>query len=294
MGNTSMHYTPKEVIAANLKFLMKLYQKTRKNVCFDLDIPYTTFCDWYHGKTYPRIDNLESMGRYFRVETRDFFIEIEKNPRLVQRLMSYVETVGVCRDCDIDAACNTVEDYNETPEGYPLELINGNFFVMESPTMRHQSIVMELSAEIRNYIKKKQGMCKVYPGPFDVELPTHKATVAVPDITVVCDRDKLNRTRCIGAPDWIIEIWSKSTWMRDANEKLIAYGEAGVKEYWMVDPWKNEVHVYQLDETRTSRNLEAPYYLPPQRYTFAEHVPSTTLDGFHICLEEMELDEEEK
>ena len=178
---------PKEIIAANLKLLLQIYHKSRKEVCTDLDISYTTFCDWLHARTYPRIDALEQMGYYFRIATRDFLVDLEKNKGLAERLSVYAKTIGVRYQTEEKEPDFSVEDYYETPEGYPLELINGRFYVMESPGSKHQSIVYELGFVIGGYIKKNKGKCRVYPGPFDVELPTEKGTVVVPDITVVCD-----------------------------------------------------------------------------------------------------------
>ena len=148
---------PKEIIAANLKLLLQIYHKSRKEVCTDLDISYTTFCDWLHARTYPRIDALEQMGYYFRIETRDFLVDLEKNKGLAERLSVYAKTSGVRYQTEEKEPDFSVEDYYETPEGYPLELINGRFYVMESPGSKHQSIVYELGFVIGGYIKKNKG-----------------------------------------------------------------------------------------------------------------------------------------
>ena len=260
---------PKEVIAANLKLLLQIYHKSRKEVCTDLDISYTTFCDWLHARTYPRIDALEQMGYYFRIETRDFLVDLEKNKGLAERLSVYAKTIGVRNQTEEKEPDFYVEDYYETPEGYPLELINGRFYVMESPGSKHQSIVYELGFVIGGYIKKNKGKCRVYPGPFDVELPTEKGTVVVPDITVVCDTSKVDKKGLKGVPDWVIEVLSASTQNKDKKEKLAVYEAVGVREYWIVDPFENKVCVYRQKNIAGQNG-----YSLPDTYTFEEEIPS--------------------
>ena len=275
---------PKEIIAANLKLLLQIYHKSRKEVCTDLDISYTTFCDWLHARTYPRIDALEQMGYYFRIETRDFLVDIEKNKGLAERLSVYAKTIGVRFQSEEKEPDFSVEDYYETPEGYPLELINGRFYVMESPGSKHQSIVYELGFVIGGYIKKNKGKCRVYPGPFDVELPTEKGTVVVPDITVVCDTSKVDKKGLKGVPDWVIEVLSASTQNKDKKEKLAVYEAVGVKEYWIVDPFENKVCVYRQKDIDGQKE-----YSLPDTYTFAEEIPSGIIEGLRIRMSELDI-----
>lgn len=279
---------PKEIIAANLALLMQIYHKSRKEVCADLNISYTTFCDWVHARTYPRIEALEQLGYYFRIETRDFLVEIERNNHLMNRLSAYAKALGVRGAGEEDVRGNdvnfSVEDYYETPEGYPLELINGRFFVMESPGARHQSIVYELGYAIGSYIKKNKGKCRVYPGPFDVELPTERGTVVVPDITVICDTSKVDEKGCKGVPDWIIEVLSTSTRNRDKRDKLSVYEEVGVREYWIIDPFENKVCVY-----RRGTAGEQNGYALPDSYSFDEEICSGIFEGLKIRLSDMDI-----
>ena len=292
MDGRAVQKGPKEIIAANLKLLLQIYGKSRKSVCTDLDISYTTFCDWIHAKTYPRIDALELLGYYFRIETRDFLVDIEKNDRMVERLSAYAKTLGVRQgetqvgqsDERRELPQFTAENYYETPEGYPLELINGRFFVMESPGSRHQSIVYELGFAIGSYIKKNKGKCRVYPGPFDVELPTEKGTVVVPDITVICDTSKVDEKGCKGVPDWIIEVLSASTQERDKKEKLAVYEAVGVREYWIVDPFENKACVYRRGDSGEQKT-----YSLPDTYTFEEEIPAGIFDGFKLRMSELDI-----
>lgn len=286
MDSRAAEKSPKELIAANLCLLMQIYHKSRKAVCTDLDISYTTFCDWLHARTYPRIEALEQLSYYFRIETRDFLVDIEKNEQMMERIKSYAKALGVRLNRKCDSSDNieefTVEDYYETPEGYPLELIRGRFFVMESPGARHQSIVYELGYAIGSYIKKNKGKCRVYPGPFDVELPTEKGTVVAPDITVICDTSKVDEKGCKGVPDWIIEVLSTSTQRRDKKEKLEVYETVGVREYWIVDPFENKVCVYKQNDGSNEYSL-------PDTYSFREEVPSGIFVDFCIRLADLDI-----
>lgn len=110
---------------------------------------------------------------------------------------------------------------------------------MASPSQEHQTILTELLVFIRNYLKKKNGKCQVFPAPFDVKLADKPLTIVQPDIMVVCDKDKLDDKRCNGAPDFIIEIVSPGNPVDDYIRKLYYYKNFGVREYWIFDPRQN-------------------------------------------------------
>ena len=146
----------------------------------------------------------------------------------------------------------TIEDYDALPEGARTELIRGQFYDLASPSRRHQEYVVQLIQHIKNYIDKNKGNCKAYVAPFDVHIETptdgkhDKDTVVQPDISVIYDRDKLSSRGCEGAPDWIIEIVSPGTASHDYNDKLNLYAKNGVHEYWIVDPAKERILVYDF------------------------------------------------
>lgn len=85
----------KRIIAINLNRFMEYKNLTRKKVCADLDIKYTTFCEWVNGRAYPRIEALENLASYFGVQVGDFFFDCEQNnTNSDERIMSYVKRVG--------------------------------------------------------------------------------------------------------------------------------------------------------------------------------------------------------
>ena len=137
----------------------------------------------------------------------------------------------------------TFEQYEALPEDVRVEVFDGVIHNMSSPTQVHQSILTELLVTIRNYLKKKNGGCQVFPAPFDVKLSDKPLTIVQPDIMIVCDKDKLDGKRCNGAPDFIIEIVSPGNLSDDYVRKLYYYQNYGVREYWIVDPRRKTVTV---------------------------------------------------
>ena len=141
----------------------------------------------------------------------------------------------------------TIEDIYALPEGERAELIDGHIYYMAPPSRKHQDISMELSSVIKDYIRSHGGKCKVYAAPFAVHLDEKTDTYVEPDIAVICDPDKLDDKGCKGAPDWIIEIVSPGSSPMDYYTKMFKYRTAGVREYWIVDPTKNFILVYDFE-----------------------------------------------
>jgi Uma2 family endonuclease len=150
----------------------------------------------------------------------------------------------------MDIAINndyTVDDIYALPEGEHAELIDGQIYFMASPNGRHQSVLGELYLRIASYIKSKGGNCKVYLAPFAVFINKDNRNYVEPDISVICDPDKLNDKGCDGAPDWIIEIVSPSNKNMDYLVKLLKYQSSGVREYWIVDTESERISVYNFE-----------------------------------------------
>lgn len=170
----------------------------------------------------------------------------------------------------------TTKDIYALPEGQRAELIDGQMYNMAPPNTRHQRIVGNLYAAIHNYIKAKGGSCEVFPAPFAVFLNQDDQNYVEPDISVICDGDKLDDRGCNGAPDWVIEVISPSDPQRDYGIKLFKYRSAGVREYWIVNPMKNTVTVYDFEhETGTNQ------------YIFDDTIPVCIYEDFSICISKM-------
>lgn len=141
----------------------------------------------------------------------------------------------------------TLEDIYALPSGERAELIDGQIYYMAPPLRQHQKISFAISRFIADYIDRKDGSCEVYPAPFAVFLSKDDTTYVEPDISIICDSKKLNDKGCSGAPDWIIEIVSAGSRRMDYYTKLFKYRSAGVREYWIVDPDKDKITVWDFE-----------------------------------------------
>ncbi len=171
----------------------------------------------------------------------------------------------------------TIEDIYALPEGERAELIDGQLYNMAPPSYMHQRLVMELSGTIREHIRNNHGDCQVLPAPLAVRLNADDKTYVEPDISVLCDQTKISERGIEGAPDFIIEIVSPGTQKRDYGIKLFNYRNAGVREYWIVNPVQKIVNVYCFENEEENNNL----------YSFEEDIPVGIYPGFSINIHEL-------
>lgn len=101
---------------------------------------------------------------------------------------------------------------------------------------------------VKSYIEKNNWECEVYPSPFAFFFNKDEKIYVEPDISVICDKDKLNDRGCVGAPDFVIEVVSKSSRKMDYTTKNALYSDAGVREYWIVDPEKERTTIYYYEQ----------------------------------------------
>lgn len=170
----------------------------------------------------------------------------------------------------------TAEDYWNLPEGKRAELIDGELWDMAAPNRMHQHVQMQLSSALNAFIQEHRGSCRVYGAPFAVNLFADDTTFVEPDISVICDPSKLSARGCEGAPDLVIEIVSPSNRAMDYKTKQSLYSDAGVREYWIVDP--------SMFRTTVTRFEQDP---APIVYTFDVPVPSALFPGFEANLGEI-------
>ncbi len=153
----------------------------------------------------------------------------------------------------------TYADYMERDEGERVEIINGDLCMMSTPSTLHQQISAALMFQLMSYLNGKK--CQAIAAPFAVRLferhddkPENVYTVVEPDISVICDADKLDEKGCKGAPDMVIEILSPSSARHDKLTKFNLYQRAGVPEYWIVDPVYKTVQVFLLEDGKYTRS----------------------------------------
>lgn len=161
---------------------------------------------------------------------------------------------------------HTFEDILALPEGERAELIDGEMFMMASPTRGHQDASGWFFVQIFNYIEAKRGMCKVYISQFAVFPKKDDKNYVEPDVSVVCDRNKLDDRGCNGAPEWAIEIVSPSSVKMDYERKKKLYQESGVEEYWIVDLEKERVRVYRFMENDQAKDYSFEDTVKPGIY----------------------------
>ena len=143
----------------------------------------------------------------------------------------------------------TIQDLEGFPEDSYVELIDGVLYSLSSPTIDHQTIASSIWMQLKLYVKANKGRCIVTMAPCDVHLrEDDNKTLVQPDLFVTCDRNKIVNGRIKGAPDFILEVLSPSSKMKDYTIKLQKYQESGVREYWLVDQDKQKVIVYLLED----------------------------------------------
>lgn len=163
----------------------------------------------------------------------------------------------------------TLDDYYALPDERRVELIDGVFYDMAAPAVIHQKILIELCMLFRECANAHEGECEVFIAPCDVRLDCDNKTMVQPDIFLICHPYDLEAKALDGAPDLTLEILSPSTRAKDMLLKLHKYQNAGVKEYWIVDPDHNTVLVYDLRSD--------DFY--PEKYDFDAVIPIHISDG---------------
>ena len=177
-------------------------------------------------------------------ETLYKFAELE--PTIVEEPFIKYETLN------LDATKRyTYADYLTWLDGKRRELIDGFIHFMSAPVRIHARLSHLVSWFMESFVRQRKGSCQIFQAPFDVRLPKNNETddkkiynVVQPDICVVCDLSKLDERGCVGAPDLIVEVLSPATSKKDWEDKFYLYEEHGVREYWIVDPKAQTIHVF--------------------------------------------------
>ncbi|EGW36551.1 Uma2 family endonuclease [Desulfosporosinus sp. OT] len=178
----------------------------------------------------------------------------------------------------------TYFDYVTWPSDNPVELIDGVPYAMTpGPSRIHQKISIELVRQISNYLRRKT--CEVYAAPFDVRLTGNDEAdeeiknVIQPDISIICNKEKLDDQGCKGAPDLVMEIVSPSSIAMDYIKKLNLYEKYSVREYWIIHPIDKIIMVYTL--------IENGKYARPEVYQIEEVIKIGIFEDLSISLAEV-------
>lgn len=207
-------------------------------------------------------------------------IGVEGNHRYIHRLtLSDIMAIILFNQLDLNKTY-TYADYLTWKFKDRVELILGKVFRMSpAPSTHHQHCVSALNAIFYNHLINKP--CRVFPAPFDVIFPlsAEPDTVVQPDVTVVCDQSKITERGCIGVPDLVVEVVSRSSVKRDLHEKYNLYESAGVKEYWLVNPMDRSVVIFVLQATGQ--------YQPAKPLTYGDKATSQVLAGLVIEVDDL-------
>lgn len=171
----------------------------------------------------------------------------------------------------------TIEDIYNLPGTQRAELINGQLYLMEVPPTIHQHILMELLIRICNYIEKQQkdNVEVISRVPVFLNVDENDALLD-PDIIIVSDRSKFDERGCNGAPDWVIEVVSPSSRKMDYLTKVVVYEKVGVCDYWIVDPAKKSVVVYNFAND-----------VSPSIYQFTDKIKANVFPDLEIDFSEI-------
>ncbi len=246
-----------------LKRLKKLQKLTNEELAKKSGVPLGTLNKIFSGATEsPRHETIVAIAE--ALNYRSYEAEVS-NIDALREALSYDSKRKY-----------TVDDYYNLPGDVRAELIDGSFFFQEAPAANHQLLITELGYRLKAYIMEQANGCKVFLSPFDVKLDEDNMTIVQPDLMVISKKDKVNQKRIEGAPDLIIEISSPASSRLDYIKKLNKYLDSGVREYWIVDPEKERVTVYQFQVEDN-----------PIIYTFSDQIPVGIFDRLMIDFQEV-------
>lgn len=206
-------------------------------------------------------DLKNNLGKYLREAMREEIIVVSSG-RKVARLTAYDEperqpdvALKLGEPAEVYAAYPRRATYDEfleltesTDDRY--EYIDGVIYAMASPKTIHQQALGELYYVFASWFRGKR--CRPMLAPYDITLRrfTEDINVVQPDLMVICDlEEKVNHQGYyMGVPDLLVEILSESTRGKDSVKKMDLYLSTGVREYWIVNPFRHEITVYLFDD----------------------------------------------
>lgn len=238
-------------LGEKLRIARNAQQLSQEELAMKSNFPLQTIKIWESG-LYPPPDefSLKAVCDALQISVEDFYrIGTDEYPldALTTHTQVNVSDVSVQYETGTSPAAQaTIADYWNLPEWTRAELIDGKLYSLAAPGIVHQLLLIKLCTILENHIKSKNGTCVVLPAPFGVNLNADDKTMVEPDVMVVCDRNKLGKNSCKGAPDFVIEIVSPSSRRKDYITKCNIYSDAGVREYWIIDPERKCTTIYHF------------------------------------------------
>ena len=233
-------------------------------------VPLSTVQKIFGGTTSaPRKATLDALTNFFREETaRQSRMDSAASGYPLSRQASDIREAAP-QYVTSKPKKYTLEDYYALPDERRVELIDGVFYDMSAPTIEHQTILGDMHLLFRECADQHGMPCHVLLSPLDVRLDKDDYTMVQPDLVVFCHDYDIHDRYYEGAPDLLVEILSPSTRSKDLLLKLNKYSNAGVREYWIVDPKYRTVTVHYFDCEE--------YH--PVIYPFESRIPVRISDG---------------
>ena len=226
---------------------------TNKDISEKSGVPVSTLQKIFSGTTAaPRAETLQALAKVFLTENSErsitpAFPETLHQSHFYDNENPYLSSGSAYTASHNAGRLHTIDDYMALPEECRVELIDGVFYDMASPVSVHQAIAGWIHSQFLSFVRQNKGICYPFIAPLDVQLDQDEYTVVQPDVMILCDRDKLKNGRIFGAPDFILEVLSPSTRKKDMSLKLEKYIQAGVREYWLLDPDKKQLLQHDLE-----------------------------------------------
>lgn len=253
-----------EIFAANLGFARRARGYSQAYMAEKLGIARSTYAGYETGKRSPDIEMSAKISETLYVSLDELLGRYNYGtPNLIKEAKSeyFVEPEY------------SVKSYFALPDCSDYELIEGKLVKRNAPEYGHQVIVGQIFMDFYQNIKNKCKECEVIPAPFCVILSEQSGVVVQPDISVICRKELIKEGVCIGAPDLIVEVVSKSNRKYDYHEKYYIYQKYGVREYWIVDSVRAYITIYVLGDGD-----------PPMVVPFTGKAVSQVIEGLTLNL----------
>ncbi len=214
------------------------------------------------GKTITATELKKNLGLYLDYVADKAEVIISKNGKKLVRMLPYQAEKGPdqamqlgegATEYSLDGSKVSYAEFMRIYESSELrlEFIDGEIYLLASPSFNHQRILGDLYMIMRQFLQENK--CMVLMAPFDVHFfkPDIKdPDVCQPDLLVACDLGETvnEKGRYMGVPSLVIEIMSASSQAKDMVRKLNTYMLSGVREYWIVDPAQRMFFVYSFQD----------------------------------------------
>jgi Uma2 family endonuclease len=139
----------------------------------------------------------------------------------------------------------TFEEFLSTYDGVHAEWVGGKAHVMSPGNAPQSRLTRFLGSAIQHWAEEKR-LGEAFVAPLSVRML--EGSAREPDVFFFTYEhlDRVHKTYVEGPPDLVVEIISRDSRVLDRGEKFYEYEQAGVPEYWLVDPDRKKVELYRL------------------------------------------------